>query len=544
MGGLDRWRNNFAKGSSLRLPQVVDHKQHTRKIVCIARWEMLKSYPVYYYQPCIHNEVASLYHRMLCKVILPTEQGLRKLKRLQTRILHKFRRVDRWSQARFIASYGVDNPKVRRYTIGAERYNIHGLTRADATLTQFCKAEPYPLPEMPPDKPELGKEEGPSLLKHPRSIHFRTFQFSVALGTYIKPMEHNIYQLKGSGRYLPKTRVIGKGLSTTARAQLLVKKWSRFKSPVCVTIDCTRFDRHVSAQLLALEHRFYLHMNSSPELQRLLSWQIKNRGTSTNGVKYAMNGKRVSGDMNTALGNCLLMVLMVATAMEGHDYDMLDDGDDCLIMIEESELSWVLENVPTMFREFGMLVKIENIARRLEDVEWCQAHPVETKAGWKFVRDPSKIFSTALCGVKYTDSLKSRARLVKSVGMCELMLNQGVPLLQEYAKMLIRSSGAAKPLSFQSTDSLYYRVERELSYRSYKKLGEVPTLPITPLARRSFHAAFGIEPLEQIYIENKFRATTLNLVGIGSTSRDIFHHAMSHDRASDSCLYPPRDYVC
>jgi hypothetical protein len=55
-------------------------------------------------------------------------------------------------------------------------------------------------------------------------------------------------------------------------------------------------------------------MFRSKELAELLKWQLQNKGfarTIDGLIKYSVEGCRMSGDMNTALGNCTIMCALV-----------------------------------------------------------------------------------------------------------------------------------------------------------------------------------------------------------------------------------------
>jgi hypothetical protein len=340
----------------------------------------------------------------------------------------------------------------------------------------------------------------------PRAIQYRHPKYCVALGQYLKPMEHRIYRLKGDGKVLPRSRVIGKGLSQTQRARLLESKMSEFRNPVVLSLDASRFDKHVSYELLLIEHMFYLGMCNDPLFRMLLSWQLKNYGVSSRNIRYVAHGKRMSGDMNTALGNCVLMILMVSTIMFGFFYDILDDGDDCLLIVEEKDLQWCLDNLPAEFLEFGMVLKIEHVARIIEHVEWCQCNPVRVGNHYKFIRDPHKVMSTALGGSKYFTSAGARRKLVNTIGMSELILNLGVPVLQEYALALMRNADTDQHLRLDEVDATYYRVHRELKALNLKQLCKVNPTPISDASRTSFALAFGMCIQDQLELEQFFKS--------------------------------------
>jgi hypothetical protein len=339
---------------------------------------------------------------------------------------------------------------------------------------------------------------------------------------YLKPCEKAIYRLRGDGKVLPSTRVIGKGLCMTERGNLLRNKLRAFNKPKILSLDASRFDQHVDVKLLEIEHSFYTHMCSDPWFAQLLSWQLVNHGVSSKGIRYTTLGKRMSGDMNTALGNCLLMVLMVSTFMVGRKYDMLDDGDDCLLIIEEEDLNWVVDNIHSEFLSYGHEIKIDNVADVMEGVQWCQGKPVEYKVGqYKFVRDVNKVLSSSLIGVKYIDNAGSRRKLVNSIGMGELILNLGIPVLQEYALSLMRNADTNQFIRLDETDASYFRLHRELKRMNMKCLARVEPKPISAVARLSFSEAFGIDIPTQLMLENFLRTWKINFSGCELIPEDL-----------------------
>jgi hypothetical protein len=280
----------------------------------------------------------------------------------------------------------------------------------------------------------------------------------------------------------------------------------KFDDPRVISLDASRFDLHVHRSLLLIEHGIYLAMNGDPELAMLLSWQLDNKGRTSLGIKYKCKGRRMSGDMNTALGNCILMIIMVATFMRGKKYDILDDGDDCLLIVEAGLLGWVLENAHKEFLAYGMEIKIENVATKLEEIEWCQCKPIRVSPDTvKFVRNPHKVLSTALGGTKYFVQEGARRKLVNTIGMAELILNLGVPVLQEYALALMRNASTTKTLKLNELESYFHRLKRELQAMNMRQLARVRPAPIQHEARMSFALAFGIPPSEQIVLEEFFK---------------------------------------
>ena len=238
----------------------------------------------------------------------------------------------------------------------------------------------------------------------PRAIQYRSYEFGAALGRFLWPLEHYIYAMRGYGKTLPTTRIIGKGLSSTGRAELLRCKYTSFDDPVVFSLDASRFDLHVSEDLLKIEHSIYKHMCNDPELSRLLRMQLRNVGRGPFLEKYGLVGGRMSGDMNTALGNCILMVIMcvayMSSRLPGVRYELMDDGDDCLLILEREHELHVMNTIKSAFLEFGMELKVEGVFYEFESIEWCQCKPIFACGEWKMVRDPIKVTSGAAWGAE------------------------------------------------------------------------------------------------------------------------------------------------
>jgi len=519
--------------------------EHTRKWVRIARLVFRGSWLPFAHHDCSCNQVIALRNRVLGAVPAPTKAGLEKLRK-QARIISRLLpRVSpqEWYEMPNLYSGG----KRSNYIQATDRVLRDGLTKLSARIKMFVKFEKLNPTKVNPD---------------PRAIQFRDPKYCVAVGRFLKACEHPLYRLHGDGRTLPSLRLIGKGLSQAGRAKLLVEKMRGFSTPCVVSLDASRFDQHVSKELLQIEHSVYLAMCNDPEFRMLLRWQLDNRGVSSRGIKYHTRGKRMSGDMNTALGNCLLMVIMVSAIMKGKKYDILDDGDDCLLIVEEELLPWCEENLYEEFLSFGMEIKLENISTTIEGVEWCQSHPVEYAPGkYKFVRDPVKALSSGLGGVKYVDSERVRRKLVNTIGMAEMVLNLGIPIMQSYAMALTRNASGGgvgwnvlrarnadarrrlqqDHVTLTASDPMYFRVHQELRAMNMRQLERLDPQPITDEARISFHRAFGITVEEQLEMEQFLDSWTFPITGCQDLLEDFDVPSWSLTSASTPEAWPMRE---
>ena len=145
----------------------------------------------------------------------------------------------------------------------------------------------------------------------PRLIQPRSPVYNACLGRYLKKFEKRLFRGFEAAFGYP---VVLKGLNADGVGRALETNWKSFVKPVAVGLDASRFDQHVSQEALRFEHSVYNSVFGSPELARLLRAQLRNKGigvAADGHVRYKTDGCRMSGDINTGMGNCLLMSLMV-----------------------------------------------------------------------------------------------------------------------------------------------------------------------------------------------------------------------------------------
>lgn len=307
----------------------------------------------------------------------------------------------------------------------------------------------------------------------------------------------------------------------------MVDKWRRFKDPVAISLDAARFDMAVNEDLLKIEHMCYCMLASKADrtwLRSLLRKQLRNRCYARDMqaedlVKWLVFGNRMSGDMNTALGNCLLMCLMAMYAMELlgiRRYALLDDGDDIIVIVERCYLDAVVKHSPKIFEGFGMQLKVENVATKLYEVDWCQSRLMQhSQRGWIFIANWKKILTTSASGVG-GQWLDDPRKVLGSVGLCLLSLYRGVPIIQNYALALIRHSEGKYLQDFSVLD-LYHRAKVQYNVKDYasfiERITKVKPMPITSNDRAAFFAAWDVYPPVQEDIERKVDAWEWNYTG-------------------------------
>lgn len=430
---------------------------------------------------CVCNEIVSARNRVLGQVPEATQHGLAILKTESKRLARKVGNRAPWTIERVLESFS--GPRKAKYQDAYLSTLTNPVSASDGRIQAFVKAEKFnPEEKTNPD---------------PRMIQARSPRYNLMIAKYLRPSEHIIYNLVGRD----KLREVAKGMNQYERAATIISKFALFRQPVCFSIDCSRWDKHVGRGVLKIEHGFYRSVvGYHPEFDRLLSCQLQNRCRTSGGVKYSVDGGRMSGDINTALGNCLLMVLMARAAMRelGVDvYSILDDGDDCLIFVEDANFNTVSEGIQRAFLEFGQEVKIENIAREPWDVVFCQSKIVFNGETHVMVRNWRKVLSQSACGTKHWNDPCQVAPMLGLVGTCELALSAGIPIIQDYANALIRLAGGKIAKTINADSGIVARLKSEFGEGWESAITNARSRPLIPAARASFERTFGVPDWEQ-----------------------------------------------
>jgi hypothetical protein len=383
----------------------------------------------------------------------------------------------------------VDCYRGRQRTVYAKavaELDLLGWNDRYSNLKTFMKKEKY----------NFTKKKDPV----PRIIQPRDAKACVETGRYIRPIEGKIYRVLDT---LFGKRTVCKGLNASQRGKLVAEHWRSFSDPVAVGIDASRFDQHVSPAALAWEHSVYkLAYPKDSFFSHLLYLQMRNKGaayTPEGKVKYKVTGNRMSGDPNTALGNVLIMCSMVHAYFRTLNFrcSFVNDGDDGVIFLERKNLETLQQNLGAFFTPLGFDMTVEDPAFSLEEIEFCQCHPVFDGTDYLMVRDPRVSISKDSVAIKPLTNEKLAKRWSAAVAEGGLSLTGGLPVWQEFYAALKRYSGGLKPLSdptLQGTGLM----------RLGRGMGRTPSTP-SPAARFSFWLAFGIPPDAQQALEAEFR---------------------------------------
>lgn len=347
-----------------------------------------------------------------------------------------------------------------------------------------------------------------------RAISARDPRYNISVGVFLKPVEHVLYQAVDQ---VYGSATIMKGYTPERRAAVIKGHWDSFRDPVAVGQDFSKFDQHISQAALRWEHGFYLGMYSNDRtLQTLLSWQLRNRcyaNCNDGRVRYETNGGRMSGDMNTAMGNCLISAGLLWAYSQEHNIKIraVVDGDDSVTFLERADLERYSRGIVEWMRVRGFILTTEAPCYSISAVEFCQSRYF---GGTRptMVRNPLKAVTQDHVWV-YREGVQ-HADILAATGLGGLSLFGDVPVLSAYYHALSRAS----PNGLRTLR----RMDREASWLREAGFSGKRT-EVTEDSRYAFWESWGITPGEQRAMEAFFDGCDL---------RDIANRPRSSDHSN------------
>lgn len=407
--------------------------------------------------------------------------------------------------------------KKKVYERAAKAYWTDGIRKMDAQLRSFVKFEKCALD------------------KAPRVINPRSPVFNLFLGQWLKQNEHRYFE--ALARAMGQDVVVLKGYDVRKCASIMKGMWDRVMNCVGIGGDASKFDMHVSKSALFYEHLMYIRPYCSSLKEAItryrlvlrdiamlsykpsyndkvddLCWalglQLDNAGKAyfeDGTLKFKMEGTRASGDLNTSLGNCIIMTAMTYCWSQTCKVpvSLVNNGDDCQYFIMgQLEEQW-REGFKEFYARKGFRMVLEDTVHEFEEVEFCQSKPVRCADGYRMVRNPRTLIIKGSMCLKPVTSMHSLRKWVMAIGVAEGALGAGVPVIESFARALRRNGRAVKR-------SFVEQVAQDSGRMYHEDLFNYEALPITAEARLSFFAAFGILPDEQIALERHYDTWTMS----------------------------------
>lgn len=402
-----------------------------------------------------------------------------------------------WTLEEFVESY--TGRQYNRYKRAADSLASKPLSRDDATVATFIKCE----------KINFHAKSDPA----PRIIQPRDPRFNAAIGVFIKPLEKLIYKNLGK---LYRKPCVAKGFDVYQTGDIIASKWRMFENPCAVSLDASRFDQHVSVAALKWTHSVYLQFNDDPEFKRMLGMMLRNvgRGLCADGrVSYEVDGCRMSGDMDTALGNCLLMVAMTYSYCKslGICHEVMDNGDDIVVIMDRTDEPMFRANLKKYYADLGFTMKVEPTVYVLEEIEFCQMHPVYDGTQWRMVRNLICLAKDLVCTTGQTQV----DDWLEAIGLGGISLTSGLPVYQAFYVMLAKFGRKRKKSKIES-----WHLYSGSGFARLAGLTKRRTAPISTEARVSFEKAFGLDFGRQDALEMLYSQLQKGPLGINHTSFD------------------------
>lgn len=437
------------------------------------------------------NTLSNLLHGVQQRVLYTDADGTRphqpdvgsfgKLLRYRSTIARRLGRQAPVARDLFPSFY--KGPRQAVYQRAVEELAVRGFRSQDAELKTFVKAE------------KVNLRLKPNVV--PRVIQPRNPRYNVEVGRYLKPLEHKLYQeidnLFGSP-------TIMSDYNAFEQAKVLKGKWDSISNPVCIGLDASRFDQHVSYEALRFEHGLYNSVFKSPELRRLLRFQLNNTGLAlaSDGLfRYKNRGGRASGDMNTSMGNKFLMCVMSYHYLTRLNvpFEFCNNGDDCLIIINRKHLR-KLDTMKAYYHTFGFKIVTEKPVYEFEQIEFCQTKPVYSAGVWRMVRNLRTCLTKDVTNLNCGHNVSEYKAWLNDVGNCGLSIAGDVPVLGSFYRMLVRFGC---PGNRSNTNSDIYSWHKRLSSNASSN-----DRMVDADGRYSYWLSSGVIPDAQIELEKLF----------------------------------------
>lgn len=333
------------------------------------------------------------------------------------------------------------------------------------------------------------KTESYGALKHCRWIASRVDRFKVFAAPAAKVIESIIYEMPEFIKHTPVPE-------RPAKVKSLTQAGRRY-----YLTDFTAFESHfVPEVMLACECEFYRHILKDWEHTNFMISVLtgKNMLRTPLGVKAEINGRRMSGEMFTSVGNGLTN-LMLAKFIAFKQHKTLTgfvEGDDGLFATE-ADLN------ADLYRQLGFSIKI------VEVVDPCSAIPMDSGV------EPG---SMAFCGLIFAASgeiIKDYRRFFENFGWTSSFINAGEPLMMQLLRCKALSAcyetpqcpivGALARRALRETQEVVVTSKVLDSFvDAYHQLPDVIRIPkFAPSheTRDLFERTFGISVQTQILVE-------------------------------------------
>lgn len=181
-----------------------------------------------------------------------------------------------------------------------------------------------------------------------------------------------------------------------------------------------------------------------------------------------------------------------------------------MVIMEKKHLKQFIDKLPQYFLNLGYTMKVETPVYHLEEVEFCQAHPVAFAGGWKMVRNVRTAMSKDVHCVNNIGDMATRKAWSNAQCVGGLALCTGIPVMEQFYR------------TFKRYDVKTHQRIDPIS-NGHKWRGSGGDWPVTAESRASFWQAFKLTGDEQHALEDRLQVWEQDIVNLVGTD----HHEPS-----------------
>lgn len=315
-------------------------------------------------------------------------------------------------------------------------------------------------------------------LKHCRMINSRCDRAKVFFGPRVKAIEEELYRLPQFVKHIP-----------VPERPECVRKLKQAGRRYYQT-DYTAFESHFVPEVMdVIECELYRYCLAGDEGVEFMCEVLKgvNRMRTRIGVRSQINGRRMSGDMNTSLGNGFsnYMLGLYLANRKGGTFDGIFEGDDGLFY---STVDLCAED----FASLGFTIKIEEVADPC-CASFCGM--IFSESG-EIIRNPTKFMQ----GFAWTSSFIEgnqhlMDQLLRAKSLSAVYETPQCPIVGAMARLGLALTRGVTPRFVN--DGYHVVVPNDES--------RLPEFAPSPDTRELFCQLYGISPANQVSIEGAIK---------------------------------------
>lgn len=363
--------------------------------------------------------------------------------------------------------------------LDSEVLSLYSDIKKFTTVHSFIKDEVYPE------------------YKHARPINSRHDAFKVKTGPTFKAIEKEVFSLPNFIKKVP----------VPDRPQYIMDYLYREGSVYYVS-DYTAFEANFTQDLMeCCEFELYEYMTqllpNHDEFMSLMRDVIGGRNVCRfKNVRVEINATRMSGEMNTSLGNGfsnLMFMLFVCEEVGCKDVRGVVEGDDGL---------FALRGVPPTasdFAKLGLMIKPE-VHHHLNEASFCgMIFDVEDLV---VITDPREVLATTGwgSGKMATRRRADRMALLRCKALSMAHQYAGCPILQEFSRYLLRVTRGFN-ISRIVNSRMLSGWERDQLFTALHDERGIVEREVKDNSRELVSRRYGISAVDQLAMEAYFRET-------------------------------------